>query len=145
MILFPGRRLIGSLECHQLTPTNNMVELKNPRAVCEKSSWIHGAISRNQSCKSMLTHGSKSGVNVRPQKLTESRECLGKIQIFLAQNPIFLRQNHIFFTCKPIFLNGFMSFLNDFPSFFDGILTIALGFLLSATPFYFLQRVSAFR
>jgi hypothetical protein len=44
MILFPGRHLIGVLECHQLTPPNNMVELKNPRAACEKSGWIHGAV-----------------------------------------------------------------------------------------------------
>ena len=35
---------MGVLECHQLTPPNNMVELKNPQAVCEKSGWIHGAI-----------------------------------------------------------------------------------------------------
>jgi hypothetical protein len=28
MILFPGRHLMGVLECHQLTPPNNMVELK---------------------------------------------------------------------------------------------------------------------
>jgi hypothetical protein len=35
MILFPGRHLMGILECHQLTPLNKMVEL-NPRAVPEK-------------------------------------------------------------------------------------------------------------
>ncbi len=35
---------MGVLECHQLTPPNNMVELKKPQAVCEKSGWIHGAI-----------------------------------------------------------------------------------------------------
>jgi hypothetical protein len=28
MILFPGRQLMGFLECHQLTPPNKMVELK---------------------------------------------------------------------------------------------------------------------
>ncbi len=28
MILFPGRHLMGILEWHQLTPPNNMVELK---------------------------------------------------------------------------------------------------------------------
>ncbi len=28
MILFPGRHLMGVLECHQLTPPNKMVELK---------------------------------------------------------------------------------------------------------------------
>ncbi len=44
MILFPGRHLMGVLECHQLTPPHNMVELKKPRAVREKSGWIHGAI-----------------------------------------------------------------------------------------------------
>ncbi len=45
MILFPGRHhLMGVLECQQLTPPNNMVELKNPWAVCEKSGWIHVAI-----------------------------------------------------------------------------------------------------
>jgi hypothetical protein len=76
--------------------------------------------------------------------LPESRECLGKIQIFLAQNPTILPQNPIFFTCKPIFLNGFMSFLKGFPSFFDGFPTFAFGFLLSATPFYFPRCLSAF-
>jgi hypothetical protein len=32
MILFPGRHLIGVLECHQFTPCNKMVELtwRNP-------------------------------------------------------------------------------------------------------------------
>ncbi len=35
MILFPRRHLMGVLEYHQLTPPNNMVELKNPTAVCE--------------------------------------------------------------------------------------------------------------
>ncbi len=44
MIIFPGRHLMGVLECQQLTPPNNMVELKNPWAVGEKSGWIHGAI-----------------------------------------------------------------------------------------------------
>ncbi len=48
---------MGVLECHQLTPPNKMVELKKPWAVCEKSGWIHGAISWNQSCKSMLARG----------------------------------------------------------------------------------------
>ncbi len=47
MILFPGRHLMDVLECHQLTPPNNMVELKNPRAVCEKSGWIHGEFPPN--------------------------------------------------------------------------------------------------
>jgi hypothetical protein len=77
--------------------------------------------------------------------LPDSRECLGKIQIFLAQNPIFLARNPIFFTHKPISLNGFPSFLNGFPSFIDGFPTFAYGFLLSATPFYFPRRLSAFR
>jgi hypothetical protein len=77
--------------------------------------------------------------------LPESRKCLGKIQIFQAQNPIFLTRNPIVFTRKLIFLNGFMSFLNGFPRFFDGFPIFAFGFLLSATPFYFPQRFAAFR
>jgi hypothetical protein len=76
--------------------------------------------------------------------LPESRKCLGKIQIFLAQNPIFLARNPIVFTCKLILLNGFMSFLNGFPRFFDGFPTFAFGFLLSATPFYFPRCFAAF-
>ena len=36
MILYPGRHLMGVLECHQLTPPNKKVEL-NPQAVHEKS------------------------------------------------------------------------------------------------------------
>jgi hypothetical protein len=31
MILFPGRHLMGVLECHQLIPPNKMVELKTAR------------------------------------------------------------------------------------------------------------------
>jgi hypothetical protein len=38
MILFPGRHLIGVLECHQLTPLNKMVELKTHR-LCVKN-WV---------------------------------------------------------------------------------------------------------
>ncbi len=38
-----------------------------------------------------------------------------------------------------------MSFLNGFPRFFDGFPTFAFGVLLSATPFYFPRRFSAFR
>ena len=63
MILFPGRHLMSVLECHQLTPPNNMVESKNPWAVCEKSGWVHGAISRNHSsgrCAIIITTGKKS-------------------------------------------------------------------------------------
>jgi hypothetical protein len=36
MILFPGRHLIGVLECHQLTPPNKMVELKTHK-LCMKN------------------------------------------------------------------------------------------------------------
>ncbi len=36
MILFPGRHLMGILECHQLTPPNNMVELKT-HELCVKN------------------------------------------------------------------------------------------------------------
>ena len=84
-------------------------------------------------------------VSKRDPKIAESRKCLGKIQIFLAQNPIFLAWNPIVFTRKLIFLNGFMSFLNGFLRFFDGFPTFTFGFLLSATPFYFPQRFAAFR
>ncbi len=38
MILFPGRHLMGVLECHQLTPPNKMVELKTHR-LCVKN-WV---------------------------------------------------------------------------------------------------------
>jgi hypothetical protein len=31
MIIFPGRHLMGVFECHQSTPLNKMVELKNLR------------------------------------------------------------------------------------------------------------------
>ncbi len=36
MILFPGRRLMGVLECHQLTPLNKMMELKTHQ-LCVKN------------------------------------------------------------------------------------------------------------
>ncbi len=38
MILFPGRHLIGVLECHQLTPPNKMAELKI-HELCVKN-WV---------------------------------------------------------------------------------------------------------
>ncbi len=77
--------------------------------------------------------------------MPESRECIEKIQIFLAQNPIFLARNPIFFSCKLIFLNGLPSFLIGFLSFFNGFLTFAYSFLLSAMPLYFPRHLSAFR
>ncbi len=36
MILFPGRHLMGVLECHQLTPPNKIVELKT-NGLCVKN------------------------------------------------------------------------------------------------------------
>jgi hypothetical protein len=93
----------------------------------------------------LSTCGSKSGVNNKTLKLPETRETLGKIEIFLAQNPIFLACNPIFFTRKLIFFNGFPSFFNRFPTFANGFRTLINGVLLSAMPFYFPQRLSTFR
>jgi hypothetical protein len=39
MILFPGRHLMGVLECHQLTAPNKMVELKT-HELCVKN-WVN--------------------------------------------------------------------------------------------------------
>jgi hypothetical protein len=36
MILFPGRHLMGVLECHQLTPPNKVMELKT-HELCVKN------------------------------------------------------------------------------------------------------------
>ncbi len=43
MILFPGRHLMGVLKCHQLTPPNEMVELKtytHPLMLILSSIWM---------------------------------------------------------------------------------------------------------
>jgi hypothetical protein len=41
MILFPGRHLLGVLECHQLTPPNKMVELKTHKLWCKYDECTH--------------------------------------------------------------------------------------------------------
>jgi hypothetical protein len=40
MIIFPGRHIMGVLECHQLIPPNKMVEFKTYE-LCVKRRIIH--------------------------------------------------------------------------------------------------------
>jgi hypothetical protein len=50
MILFPGRHLMGVLECHQLTPPNKMVDLKKSiSCVCKigLNSWLKFKLGGN--------------------------------------------------------------------------------------------------
>jgi hypothetical protein len=63
----------------------------------------------------MRAHGSKFGVKMRPQNCQKLKKVVGKIEIFLAQNPIFFAQDLIFFNgfpisekSKKIFFNGFL-------------------------------------
>ncbi len=44
MILFPGRHLMGVLECHQLTPPNKIVELKTNELCVKNQVEFIGAI-----------------------------------------------------------------------------------------------------
>ncbi len=44
MILFPGRQLMGVLECHQLTPPKKIVELKTNELCVKNQIKFIGAI-----------------------------------------------------------------------------------------------------
>jgi hypothetical protein len=63
----------------------------------------------------MRVHGSKFGVKTRPQNHQKFEKVVGKIEIFLAQNPIFFSQNLIFFNGFPIFKKSKKIFFNGFP------------------------------
>jgi hypothetical protein len=63
----------------------------------------------------MHAHGSKIGVKTRPQNCQKLKKVVGKIEIFLAQNPIFFAQNLIFFNGFPISEKSEKIFLNGFP------------------------------
>jgi hypothetical protein len=63
----------------------------------------------------MCTHGSKFGVKTRLQNCQKLKNVVGKIKIFLAQNPIFFAQNLIFFNGFPTFEKSEKTFLNGFP------------------------------
>jgi hypothetical protein len=78
----------------------------------------------------MRAHGSKFGVKMRPQNCQKLENVVGKIVIFLAQNPIFFAQNLIFFNGLPISKKSKKNFLNGFP--------------ISSTAFRFLRRISTF-
>ncbi len=86
----------------------------------------------------------------RPQNHQKLENVLGKIKIFLAQNPIFLAQNLIFFNCFPIsekskkiFFNGYpissaaFRFLRPISTFRDCFLIFLNGFPISSTAFQF--------
>ena len=50
MILFPGRHLMGVLECYQLTPLNKMVELKTHKLWCQYNGCTH-CVNSNESSR----------------------------------------------------------------------------------------------
>jgi hypothetical protein len=78
----------------------------------------------------MRTHGSKFGVKMRPQNCQKLEKGVGKIKIFLAQNPIFFAQNLIFFNGFPISEKSEKIFFNGFP--------------ISSMAFRSLRRISNF-
>ena len=113
MILFPGRHLMGVLECHQLTPPNNMVELKTHELCVENQVEFMVQLvgtthwTTTNTCKPQLAG---LGFHVLTRRQTS-------------------------------FGPGFMSWHGGklpYPC------TFAFGFLLSATPFYFLRCFAAF-
>ncbi len=64
MILFPGRHLMGVLEYHQLTPPNNMVELKNPWAVCELRAEKKSSSRLSGGCAIAIMTGKKRSIHL---------------------------------------------------------------------------------
>ena len=78
----------------------------------------------------MRAHGSKFGVKTRPQNCQKLKKVVGKIEIFLAQNPMFFAQNLIFFNGFPISEKSEKIFFNGFP--------------ISLTAFRSLRRISNF-
>jgi hypothetical protein len=78
----------------------------------------------------MHAHGSKFGVKTRLKNCQKLENVVGKIKIFLAQNPIFFAQILIFFNGFPISEKSKKIFLSGFPS--------------SSTAFRSLQRISTF-
>ncbi len=72
MILFPGRHLMGVLECHQSTPLNKMVELKKLR------------MSR---CKF-------GGINISPANFTHMKNYFSHAIIAILL--LFLHKYHVF-------------------------------------------------
>jgi hypothetical protein len=78
----------------------------------------------------MRAHGSKFGVKTRLQNRQKLENVVGKIEIFLAQNPIFFAQKLIFFKGFPISEKSEKIFLNGFPT--------------SSTAFCSLRRISIF-
>ncbi len=112
----------------------------------------------------MRTHGSKSGVKNKTPKLTEPREYLGKIGIFLLLNSNFphtklnflqrlsdfQESEIIFFNSFPIsstafqFLQQLSPFFSGLSIFFNGFPISSTVFQFSSTAFRFLQRLSNF-
>ncbi len=56
MILFPGRHLMGVLECHQLTPLNKMVKLKTHQLWCQYDGCTHGVNSNGSGRENYSSH-----------------------------------------------------------------------------------------
>jgi hypothetical protein len=78
----------------------------------------------------MRAHGRKFGVKTRPQNCQKLEKVVGKIEIFLAQNPIIYVQNLIFFDGFSISEESAKIFFNGFPN--------------SSTAFGSLRRISNF-
>jgi hypothetical protein len=94
------------------------------------SSW-------NQSSKSIRARGSKSGVKNETQNLPETREYLGKIEIFLLLNSDFPHTKFDFLQRLSDFREIRENLLQRLSDFFN-------GFPLSSMAFHFLQRLSDF-
>ncbi len=84
MILFPGRHLMGVLECHQSTPPNNMVELKTV-------VYLAGAQSKNNDRKKRKTRISVSG---------HETWSTGQIDVLIFLPRVRFTQNHPIFYAK---------------------------------------------
>jgi hypothetical protein len=92
----------------------------------------------------MRARGSKSGVKNETLKLPETRESLGKIEIFLLLNSNFPHTKFDFFQWLSDFFQRLSPFFKGFPIFFNGFPGFFNSFLLSSTAFRFLQWLSNF-
>ncbi len=123
MILFPGRHLIGVLECHQLTPPNNMGELTKLPESRESFGNIQNFLAQN------------------PIFLPQNPIFFTRKPIFFNGFPSFLDGFPIFFDGFQIFAYGFLLSTTSFyfprrlSAFHKGFLIYLYGFLICLNGF----------
>jgi hypothetical protein len=92
----------------------------------------------------MRARGSKSGVNNETQKLPETREFLGKIEIFLLLNSNLPHTKFNFLQWLSNFREIRENLLQQLSAFFNGFPLSSTAFCFFSTTFQFLQWLSGF-